>query len=109
MLYLGIFLLAGLGALLRFGLTEYWGSAVGVLVANVLGSAAIGYILSLPQSLTTKIVTIGLLGALTTFSSYSVEVVNAMGSGQLMRAGGIMLGHNVLAIGACIVAYKLSS
>ena len=118
MLLVGIFILAGLGALLRFGLHNYSGGdgwSVGVLVANVIGSAAIGYVLTQPQWLTslsphaTKMVAIGFLGALTTFSSYSVDVVSAFTSGNMLKAASLFVGHNVLAISACLLTYRFAA
>ena len=115
MLFVGIFILAGVGALVRFGLTEISGGSLGVLMANVLGSAALGYVMTQPQWLTsmspqaTRMVAIGLLGAFTTFSSYSMDVVGAFSGGHMLRAASIFVAHNLLAVSACLFAYKLSS
>ena len=114
MLFLGIFILAGIGAIIRFGLVEFSGST-GVLIANVIGSALIGYVLTQPQWLSslsphaTRIIAIGFLGALTTFSSYSMDVVSALTSGQALKAAALFMGHNVLSIGACLLTYRLSA
>jgi fluoride exporter len=87
--------LAGaLGALSRYGLSGLsqrilgTGFPYGTLIINVLGSLLIGYIMQLglnsdiiPRSLRV-IITIGFLGAFTTFSTFSYETVKFLEEGS---------------------------
>ncbi|HHJ14410.1 MAG TPA: fluoride efflux transporter CrcB [Gammaproteobacteria bacterium] len=104
-----------LGALLR-----YWASTAvyglagrgfpwGTLFVNVLGSLLMGtlYIWLLERSLESAtlraFLLIGLLGAFTTFSTFSIETLMLMEGGQYLKA--LM---NILAsVSACVVAAAL--
>ena len=96
---------ASLGALLRWHLGAWlnWGGALpwGTITANLLGAyligLAVGMIQLLPQldpAVRLMIIT-GFLGALTTFSSFSVEVVLMLQQQRLMLALGTV-GLNLL-------------
>ena len=86
-----------LGALLRYG--TYLGTArvfgegfnSGTFVVNVVGSFALGVALAYfgarPVSETTRLfVTVGLLGAFTTFSTFSMEAVSFLQDAEYGRA-----------------------
>lgn len=68
---------------------------VGTLVVNVVGCFVIGAFASLagPEGtvmtspLTRQIVTIGVLGGFTTFSSFGLQTFNLMANGDWLRAG----------------------
>lgn len=88
-----------LGALLRFavsrGAARLFGTAFpwGTLIVNAAGAFAIGFLvawfslrLSASPALRALLLT-GLLGALTTFSTFSVETLALAQSGALARAG----------------------
>ena len=100
------------GALLR-----YWvstgvygllgrGFPHGTLVVNVLGSLVMGllYVLFLERMTVAPEVRagilIGLLGAFTTFSTFSIETLNLIEQAALFKAGLNIL----LSVGACILA-----
>lgn len=89
-----------IGAVARFGaaagLTRAFGAGfpVATLVVNVLGCAASGLILSgeqdtrpLPES-TRSLVVIGMLGAFTTFSTFSAETMALHRKGETLAAAG---------------------
>lgn len=102
--FLAIFFGAGIGALLRAGfnvLTVSAGSVIplGTLLANLLGAYLVGiavaFFASNPNvSSEWKLFVItGFLGGLTTFSSFSAEVVSLMQRGEFTWAIGTALLH----------------
>jgi len=110
MLYLAI--AGALGALSRYGLSglsyRVLGDrfAWGTLVVNVLGSFLIGLIAHvglstdvLPPAYRTA-VTVGFLGALTTFSTFSYETMGYLEDGD-WRAALLNIGANVI---VCLLA-----
>jgi CrcB protein len=101
---IAIFCGAGLGALLRAWfnvITASLSSSIpmGTLIANLLGAYLVGIALayfidqpSISPQWRLFIIT-GFLGGLTTFSSFSAEVVALMQRDQLMMALGLALMH----------------
>ncbi len=101
-----------IGALLR-----YWASTgvyalvgrqfpYGTLVVNVLGSLAMGFLFVLliermaANSVWRAALLVGLLGAFTTFSTFSMETLNLMEEGAYGRA----LVNVVLSVLLCLIA-----
>ena len=89
---------ACVGALSRWGLGLWLSSSTGLpwgtLAANLIGGYLIGLFVALFQSMPQldpawklAIIT-GFLGALTTFSSFSAEVIGLLQQQRLMAAGG---------------------
>lgn len=87
-----------IGAVMRFGISKgcvlLFGARFpwGTLVANALGAFAIGFLaasfagrMSAAPWVRTLILT-GLLGALTTFSSFSLETLNLVQDGETVRS-----------------------
>lgn len=95
---------AALGALLRWGLAVAFNGLLpqlppGTLLANLLGGYGIGVALALfaqmpqlPPEWRLFVVT-GLLGGLTTFSTFSAEIVTALQQGRLGWALGTAAAH----------------
>ena len=109
-----------IGALLRYwvssatyGLT---GNAFpyGTLLVNVTGSLLMGFLYiwllerMLAGSALRGFLLIGLLGAFTTFSTFSMETLNLMESGQLMRAASNAVLSVVLCIGAAALGVLIA-
>lgn len=99
-----IFFGAGLGALLRAWfnvLAESFSSTIpaGTLIANLLGAYLVGIALAYYMDQPTispqwrLFIITGFLGGLTTFSSFSAEVVQLMQRDQLLLALGLALMH----------------
>jgi CrcB protein len=97
-----VFVGAGLGACLRFAFSLAWNRLwptlpLGTLAANLLGGYLIGLALgffawrSELSPLWRLWVITGFLGGLTTFSTFSAEVVDALGRGDL-AAGALIVG-----------------
>jgi len=87
-----------IGALLRYGVANgsavLWGSgfAYGTLIANVSGCLLIGIFYSMYQDRmvspeTRALIQTGLLGAFTTFSTFSLETLRYLEQGELFKAG----------------------
>ncbi len=106
-----IFVGAGFGALLRWGLGLLFNPVfptlpLGTLAANVLG----GFLMGISMALFTRhaamppvarlAMTTGFLGGLTTFSTFSAETLTLLQRGQYGWAGGIVAAH----VGASLVA-----
>ncbi len=101
-----------LGAVMRHGCTSIgvrWvaaGIPLGVLIVNVIGSFAAGFVATLlaarPQSSENlrAFALVGLLGAFTTFSAFSNESVELLRSGAVGRASLHALLHLSLSIAA---------
>lgn len=103
------------GALLRFWTSNAVYAALGrdfpygTLAVNVLGSLAMGFlfVMLLERSALEPIwrgfLLVGLLGAFTTFSTFSIETLNLIEAGQVIRAAVNM----VASVGACVFAAYL--
>ncbi|PCJ30077.1 MAG: fluoride efflux transporter CrcB [Gammaproteobacteria bacterium] len=101
-----------LGAVLRFGLSSQiyrvFGRdfPYGTLAVNVLGSFVMGllFILMVERNLLSAewrgAIIIGFLGAFTTFSTFSMETLTLLESGELSRAAL----NIVLSVGLCLAA-----
>lgn len=101
-----------LGALLRFwvanGVAAWLGRGFpyGTLIINVSGSLAIGilYVLLVERfdvsPLWRPLLIVGLLGAFTTFSSFSLETLLLIESGETAKAAANVLLSVVLCLGA---------
>ena len=104
--FLAIGLGAAIGAWLRWGLGLWLNPAfpsvpLGTLAANLIGGYLIGLVIAwfsehpgLPPEARLFLIT-GLLGGLTTFSTFSAEVVTALMRGLWVTGGLIALAHMV--------------
>lgn len=120
MLLLYIAVGGALGAVARYGVggLVYQGVRTGfpwgTLVVNVLGSLMLGLVLKLFQGTTASpelraAVTIGLLGAFTTFSTFTYETVALLEHGEWSAAGAYTLGSVILGLTAVFAGLGLGS
>jgi fluoride exporter len=109
-----------LGALSRWGLSRAGyklfgtGFAWGTLIANLLGCFLIGFVMHVCLS-SDKIsetfrlaITIGFLGALTTFSTFSYETVNYLEDGSWTLAVGNIAANLIIGIIATIAGLAVA-
>ncbi len=107
------------GAVLRFLLSNSVYAIMGrnfpwgTLFVNVLGSLLMGflYILFVERMQTSvelrSFVLVGLLGAFTTFSTFSIETLTLIESGELLRAGLNILISIICCVAACWLGFML--
>ena len=120
MLVLLVALGGAVGAVSRYGLSGWvqaqWGTAfpMGTMAVNVLGSFLLGLSLPLFENLAWSaevrtMVTIGILGAFTTFSTYSYEAVVLLQGGEWGRGAAYMGGSLLLGLLAVLSGMALGS
>ncbi|MBE9553922.1 MAG: fluoride efflux transporter CrcB [Proteobacteria bacterium] len=96
-------------------ITHWLGSGFpwGILIANVAGSFAMGVLVETsalvwsPSPELRAFLTVGLLGAFTTFSTFSLEVVLLYERGQMLLAAGYVASSVVLAVGGLFAGLAL--
>jgi CrcB protein len=110
-----------LGATLRYGAVRgvetllprlAAGFPLATLLVNVLGSGLLGYLIQRCTGLPPEqrlFWTTGLLGAFTTFSTLSVELLLLLRDGKLVAAGLYALLSLSLGLGAAWLGWKLAS
>lgn len=89
-----------------FGPTSEQGVPWHTLSVNVVGAFAIGLLLGLAARLGLPgwwrpLLAVGVLGGFTTFSTFSLEIVELASRGRLVVAGAYLAASLVLGIGAC--------
>jgi CrcB protein len=106
--YLCVFIGGGIGAALRFlcssgmsSVAGIWIVPAGTLLVNTAGALVIGFLASLFSSLAVPaelrlFLMTGFLGGFTTFSTYSLETVQYLQSGNLKSALMNILLNNIL-------------
>jgi CrcB protein len=108
---------AVVGSLLRWAaglwLNARWaGFPLGTLFVNCVGGLAIGAVLfwleRSPNELLRLLLVTGLLGGLTTFSSFSAESLIMLQRGELLLALGHTLAHVIGALVCAAVGFRLA-
>ena len=115
--YLWIAIGGALGSIARYGCSSLAANWVGetfpwgTLIVNVSGSLVIGFFATLTgpdgrllvSSDARQFVMVGICGGYTTFSSFSLQTLNLVRDGDMLAAGGNIVGSVVL----CLVAVWL--
>ena len=89
------------------------GFPFGILVVNILGSFMIGVLVEVfalvwsPDAVTRSFLVVGVLGALTTFSTFALDTVLLMQRGELLKAGLYVIGSVVVSIVALLMGMLL--
>ena len=109
-----------IGAVMRYlvstGVYSYLGRGFpyGALVVNVLGSLLMGLLYELfLQRLAVSaelraVLLVGFLGAFTTFSTFSIETINLIEQGYLLKAVGNILASVILCVLAAWLGLQLA-
>lgn len=85
----------------------------GILVCNVLGSVIMGVLVeavALRWSIGPELrafLTVGVLGAFTTFSTFSLDAVLLLQRGETLAAGGYILASVVFSVGGLIAGMQV--
>ena len=119
MIYLAVAVGGGLGAMARFGVGQ-WLAGSGyahfhpaTLLVNVLGSLLIGLVFvgaeRFSLSETARVgLSVGFLGAFTTFSAFSLQLLTDIQDGQVLRAAVYAAATVFLCLISCLVGMELA-
>ena len=119
MIYLAVALGGALGALSRFGIGQWLADSgyahlhPATFLVNVIGALLIGilfigaerFTLSEPARLG---ISVGFLGALTTFSAFSLQLLTDIQEGQVLRAVSYAAATAFLCLISCLVGMELA-
>lgn len=100
-----LLLVAGaVGAVIRYLATQLLPKPVGVLAVNVVGSFAAGILVGASLDEATRLAALaGFCGALTTFSTLSVDTVDEWMRGRYSRAALSIAANLVLGVAAALI------
>jgi CrcB protein len=116
MMYIAVATGGALGALLRYSLVMFAGFPSAILMANIIGSCIMGAIVggqhagvfTWPPAVQVFVM-MGVLGAFTTFSSFSFEAFTLFQEGAVRAAVAYVLASVLLALIGFALGYKLIS
>lgn len=100
-----------IGAMFRYGVAlltaQWWGTEFpwGTVTVNLIGSFVIGFLWQWFEQYTIEpymrtLIFVGVLGAFTTFSSYTLDSLRLFQAGKLLPGLANMVGSNVLGLTA---------
>jgi fluoride exporter len=113
-LLMSVALGGAVGAVGRFLVTSaagHWfghGFPIGTMIVNILGSFVLGALIEVfalvwsPGEEVRAFLIIGMLGAFTTFSSFSIDTVTLIDRGNYLLAGGYVGGSIIISVFAFI-------
>lgn len=114
MTYIAVALGGALGACARFALGNVFKSPMGTLVANGLGCLLIGLVagflasrMQLNDSIRPFVIT-GFLGALTTYSTFSLEALEMLNEGKITQAVGYIGATLLISLSACALGLSMA-
>ena len=118
MMYVAVGVGGILGAVLRFLITYWFNSigsffALGILFVNILGCFLLGYLQGLaraheiPDWVVTGLGT-GLIGAFTTFSTFSMEVIHYLEQGEILLSFFYIIVSSVVGYSLVYMGFSLA-
>lgn len=112
--YVAVALGGAVGACARFGLAGIFKSPMATLIANGVGCLLIGLLagwlatrVELESSLRPLLMT-GFLGALTTYSTFSLEALSMLNEGKVTQAVGYIGATLLISLSACALGLSLA-
>ena len=99
-----VFLGGGLGALARYLATLVASGPLTTLAINVIGSFAIGLLMTMTSNPLRLFLAVGLLGGFTTFSAFSLDALALWQRGQPVLAAAYVFGSTMLSLAAVAAA-----
>ena len=112
----GLIGFGAVGVLVRWMLGNWLGGMSfpwAILLVNCVGSFAIGALWALPQSgeaaRWVSMITVGGLGALTTFSSFALDTVRFAMNGSWGLAAANFVANNTASLTLCYVGYRVGA
>ena len=109
-----VFIGGGAGSMLRFALSKWFNGTsfpYGTLLANVLASFLLGYLISknVQSNETLRwLVAVGFCGGFSTFSTFSLESFKYLQAGSYAMAIGHIVANFSLCLAAIVIAYMLN-
>ncbi len=96
-----------LGAIFLVGADFPWGTlAVNVLGSFLMGLIVVKFVMPVAVSESVRVfLMVGFLGAFTTFSTYSLDVINLWQRGEALSAISYMMGSVIFSVGALALAF----
>ena len=112
MFWVYLFILGGLGCCLRWLLSDSMNSSTfpwGTLLVNVIGAFLIAVLarIELPQAFKLALM-VGLLGGMTTFSSFALELLSFIESQRWLALGTYLFTSLTLGLGLCYLGTKVA-
>ena len=119
MIYLAVALGGALGALSRFGIGQWLADSgyahlhPATFLVNVIGALLIGILFIGAERLTLSEparvgISVGFLGAFTTFSAFSLQLLTDIQEGQVLRAVSYAAATVFLCLISCLVGMELA-
>ncbi|MCQ2142250.1 MAG: fluoride efflux transporter CrcB [Bacteroidales bacterium] len=112
--FLAVGLGGAIGSMMRYGITLMcaalsWSGNIGTMMVNVIGSFAIGFLSgSVKEGTLLLLLTVGLCGGFTTFSTFSLQSVRLFQDGKIGALVLYVLGSVILCILAAALGYFLA-
>lgn len=103
----------GCGALARYGIARAFGSRrlgspPAILVANVVASTFLGFLIPLADGPWSALLAVGFCGAMSTYSTFSIDVLELVTRGNAVRLGP-PLGYALLSVVACVAGVSIGA
>ena len=117
MIWLSVAVGGAIGACMRYWLFLSVGTVAGIplgtFVANAFGAVTMGFLAAVFRNAESwesplrLFLLVGVLGALTTFSTFALEAVDALRAGKTVVALAYVIGTVIITVGGCWIGYVM--